>query len=440
MSHPTMRSLRFLPPPGRLVLQATQNHPDPGARAYITPVLSRDRDSIAGATGARDRDPRQTMSGLPRAFQPFLTWLTGKPLPGQHPLWLMTPWSHLLAGAMQLATGVGLSVAIGLSARPALWPLYLLTWMITVGAARKLQVMVCHQIVHTKLTGNKSLDRYIVEAITTPLWVQDYTGYAEDHLKAHHGSDYGKEIDPDFAFLLRIGIKPGLSRRKLWRRLLTSLFSPRFHLIFLTSRFRSNFVGAPRKRVAMSVAYLAVFCIVATLTGHLVVTFFAWLFPILILYQASALLQFVCEHRWENSDEPNNMTKLAGFTVGRFCGEPAPQAGLRGIRLIGAWCWWWAKMMLVHLPSRLFVLVGDLPQHDWHHRNVSAKGSEWSNAAYARAKSISELQPASPRYDEVWGLANAIDEVFIRLSKIPQSSQADPDVAARSSTISGGTV
>src|SRR5438874_2352071 len=71
-------------------------------------------------------------------------------------------------------------------------------------------------------------------------------------LDRHHGPDYGTESDPDFAFLLLLGIRPGTPRRELWRCLFRTLASPRFHWLFLKSRLRSNFVSAPAYRVAMS--------------------------------------------------------------------------------------------------------------------------------------------------------------------------------------------
>src|SRR4051794_12755689 len=40
-------------------------------------------------------DPRQTMQGLPRFLQPYLTFVTGAPLPGEKPL---VHWTPTMAG------------------------------------------------------------------------------------------------------------------------------------------------------------------------------------------------------------------------------------------------------------------------------------------------------------------------------------------------------
>jgi len=62
-----------------------------------------------------------------------------------------------------------------------------------------------------------------------------------------------------------------------------------------------------------------------------------------------------------------------------------------------------------HLPSRLLVVVGDLPNHDYHHRYPSTP--DWAIAAYARQRDIDQ-GPEGPQYQEVWGMGAAIDNLF----------------------------
>ena len=74
--------------------------------------------------------------------------------------------------------------------------------------------------------------------------------------------------------------------------------------------------------------------------------------------------------------------------------------------------------MLYHLFCRLFVFVGDLPVHDWHHRHASSW--QWPNAIYARQSEIDSGHPQWPEpYTEVWGLGEAIGSAFLILSKLP---------------------
>ena len=74
-----------------------------------------------------------------------------------------------------------------------------------------------------------------------------------------------------------------------------------------------------------------------------------------------------------------------------------------------AWIRWIAATLFYHLPSRLLVVVGDLPNHDYHHRYPSTP--HWTTAAYARQHDI-DTGPEGPPYQEVWGMGAAIDRVF----------------------------
>ena len=83
-----------------------------------------------------------------------------------------------------------------------------------------------------------------------------------------------------------------------------------------------------------------------------------------------------------------------------------------------AWMAWTARMVLVHLPSRLFVAPGDLPNHDFHHR--LPKG-DWANSAYARRDDgLANTETGRwPDYTERWGFAAAVGETFGLLASLP---------------------
>ena len=75
---------------------------------------------------------------------------------------------------------------------------------------------------------------------------------------------------------------------------------------------------------------------------------------------------------------------------------------------------WWLRLFVIHLPSRMLVLVGDAPCHDYHHRRPKAK--DWSNYIFARQKEVVSLPPGAPPFTEVWGVAAAIDATFHSLT------------------------
>src|SRR5436309_1786881 len=97
-------------------------------------------------------DVRSTFATLPAFTQPFFTWLTGKPLPGQKEFFSYTPYTQAALALLALLAGVAgaiLSLALG-----GWWLLLLpLAWITSVGAARKIQITICHACVHSAFTG-----------------------------------------------------------------------------------------------------------------------------------------------------------------------------------------------------------------------------------------------------------------------------------------------
>jgi len=355
---------------------------------------------------------RMSMMSLPHPFQRCLTWLTGKALPGERPLVKGSPTTQLAGGVLGLAGGVVASV-LAFHAGPVYWLLLPFSWIVTVGSARKIHVNLCHQCVHYRLYGNPRVDHAIGEILSTIVLVQDFRGFRHDHTKVHHGKSLATVDDPDIKFLLQLGFRPGDERRMLWRRLARTILSPRFHALYLFYRLKANFWTCPGYRKAMAIGFHGGLLATALAVGAFPTYVVAWLFPITILQHISALLQFSCEHRWLLVREPDEPAQvyLARLTVGRFLGDPAPPPGLTRGRAALAWTVWTIKMLSYHLACRTFVLIGDLPVHDFHHRHPSSP--EWPDAIYARQQDIDAGCPGwKEPYDEVWGLHNAIDAVF----------------------------
>ena len=361
---------------------------------------------------------RSTMARVPWV-QPFLTWLTGKALPHQEPLFRSTPFFHLMTGLAGLAAGVAGAV-LAVAAPASLWLLALpLCWVVTAGSARKLQVMICHQCVHYQLFGHKAVDRWVGEAVSTLLMVQDFESYYHDHRDLHHGKHLATLDDPDLKFIIELGFRPGMSVRDLWRHLGWTLVSPRFHALYLLYRLRANFVTSPLYRRAMAVVFHGSLLAFVAATGSLLPFALAWLLPLTVVYQATGLLQFLGEHKWLRVRQPDEKAQvhLARLTAGRFTGEPAPEPGLPPLQAAWRWTAWTTRMLTYHLFCRIFVLVADLPVHDWHHRHPSSP--DWPNAAYARQRDVDAGCPHwQEPYSEIWGLHNAIGAVFELFSSL----------------------
>ncbi|MDI3289008.1 fatty acid desaturase [Polyangium sp. 15x6] len=364
-----------------------------------------------------DVDVRGTMSVLPGICQPFLTWLTGKALPGQKAS-NHSPHGHLLVPGAFVIVGVAASAALvsrGLGMQLGLLPL---TWLVTVSGARKLQLMIVHQCAHGTFSGSRRVNELVGAALSLLLTIEPFKRYRAKHIELHHAQHHMTRRDPTVVFLFdKVGLRPGMSKPELWRRLLLTLVSPRYHLGMTAERIASVARGSPSELAAYVIFWGAVLAIVVILGAELVFAV-AWLVPIVLLYNVSSCLRLSSEHLWPApvaERQPPGRALVASYSTGIFLGEATPSPELGGISAAVAWARWALRMLFVHLPARLFVLVGDTPCHDYHHRHPRSR--EWMNYAYARQKDIDAGAPGWPPYTEVWGFVPALDAALSALSR-----------------------
>ena len=359
----------------------------------------------------------------------LLTWITGKPVAGQQPLF-GSPWSQVATAVLTLAAGFGGAV-FALSQGPFFWLLLPLCWMLTTGAARKMQVMIIHHCTHLTFSRSRFVNRAVAETLSTLILAQDFTTYQTDHVTKHHGSDFATMDDPDVVTLTKLlQIEPGMSKAELWRKLWKGVFSPRLHFVFIAFRLRTNFWSCPNYRKLCSAVYLTGLVTLIALTGQWNTLVWAWVFPLVVPYQASAVLQFCSRHYWLQHKELGETSRqyIARLTVGRFSGEAAPSSEIPKAKAVWAWSAWTVKMLTYHLFWRVFVVVNSLPEHDWHHRRPASK--EWAVGPYARQQDIEAGHPGWPPYEEVWGFLRSIDlafEIFSRLPKPTASASISTD-------------
>lgn len=338
------------------------------------------------------------MRCLPAWLQPFLTWQTGMPLKDERPRLRWTPPLRALSAAVTMLTGLVFG-AVALGAGWMAAPLLVVGWLLTTGGMRYLYVVIEHASVHNILSRSPRINRVAGEIISTLLWATPYDRFRQDHMVHHQATR--TERDPDVTFLLGTGFRPGMSRPAFRRYIARTLVSPRFHLKYLWDRLRGNFVCAPYRAV-MSLAYLAALGVGLSATGAWLPWLVIWFLPVTVLFQVSSLLNYHSEHRWLQNPEEGRKLIQARLSLGRFCGDPTPQTDGAGlIAWARAWSVWWLRLIFLHLPYRTFVLVGDLPQHDLHHRRP---GSDWSNAAFVRRDDVAAGHPGwSEGYTDVWG-------------------------------------
>ena len=145
-----------------------------------------------------------------KLIQAFLTWLTGKPYQGQQFLFKSCK-EYELTTAMASLLGGGVASSIIYHSSPLLFPLLLISWIVTVGGARKTLTCIIHRCVHYQFWGDKR-DLILAEILSTLILVQGFDGYRHDHVKCHHHVDKFAtfENDPDAKFMLLLGFHHGL--------------------------------------------------------------------------------------------------------------------------------------------------------------------------------------------------------------------------------------
>ncbi|MGW3471692.1 hypothetical protein ACWDKQ_25260 [Saccharopolyspora sp. NPDC000995] len=371
------------------------------------------RPDASTATPGGAPDPRETMRVLPGFLQPALTWLTGKPLGDQRP-WQLTPLHHLWASVLPIVAGIALGAAVV----GAGWWMLLLpaSWLMTTHGIRKLRVMIVHQCSHANFLRRKQIDTAIGSAITLLLVTQEYGEYKSEHVSDHHSSNHMTLKDPTVQFLILVlGMRVGMTRRQLWRRMLAGVFSPRLQAKATYSRIASHLRGTAAWYRALFLALVGGQLMVVIALGIWVEYLVVWVFPLMFLFNAAATIRLSSRHIFPaRGPVRKGRATLAGYTHGVFFGEAAPGPDVSGVRRVLSWSRWWLRMLFMHLPARLFVFVGDGPCHDYHHRFPRSR--DWANYIFARHRDIAAGHPGWPPYTEVWGLVAAINAVFTTLS------------------------
>ncbi|MGB3314942.1 MAG: hypothetical protein WBB85_11060, partial [Albidovulum sp.] len=140
----------------------------------------------------------------------------------------------------------------------------------------------------------------------------------------------------------------------------------------------------------------------------------AYILPIAFFYNISAFLELICEHVWMRPiGDSIGRQRITELSWGRFCGEAVPGQGAG----ILAWTGWTARMLFYHFPTRVLVLTGDAPQHDFHHFSPNTR--DWTISAYARRDLIAK---GKMQDREIWGLIAAIDIVFAQMSTVSHAT------------------
>lgn len=362
--------------------------------------------------------PRESFSEFPKWFQPFITFISGKPSSHEKPFFIVSPWNAIIIDLAKLVAGI-LGSAFAYT-RGEEWRLIIpLFWILTVNGVRSL-TSDAHYAGHSCITGSKGFDYWVGEFISMLVLSANMQDYARGHNQNHHGRDGIVTLqDPDLELMFLLGFDTGQSQRWYWWRLVLSIISPRYHIIYTWKRIESNFLTARwEKRLISYSLYSGLFYMIGV---YKVWDIFlvAWAFPLFPLVAISAALQFPSEHFWlmdRDSTQPRKIF-IRKLSHGRFFLVAAPRKELKFPTKIYAWCIW-AVLMIRPLFERFFVCVSILPAHDYHHRH--ARVLKWPMEPYLRQE---EIDQGTKDYTEYYGLKAVYEQQFKLWSALPSKNR-----------------
>ena len=341
-------------------------------------------------------DPRQMLEDrLPFVLQPFITWLSGIPSAQQKQIIAHTSLTVMMTAMLSIALGFALTHLSLTAPFDVAWAVYLLGFCFTTGGMRRFDVLIIHQSLHNRVFKKPSHNQLIGNAVSLFLLRTPYIQNRAGHM-GHHRAPCDEE-DEDVIFLKRAGIITADTKAELLLRLALICASPKFHINFFLRRLQTNLGhnASPARKIATSIYLACLVTPVATSGMTLLFPLMAyWVAPLIIGFQISNFLYTCTKHRWWIF---NNVTTTKKEDKDRLsfarvcCSQPPNEGDLKG------WIAWWLSVFFIHLPTRLFIIVGDTVQHDLHH---IAPTCDWPNSAFERRKY--KLQ-APHRFSEVWG-------------------------------------
>lgn len=356
---------------------------------------------------------RESFTSKSRILNTLLTVVTGKPCGNEYRAVIRNPWLLIawkLGVIFALVFSVFWSVFVG-GVTGNLLALYFSIFLC--GQFRELQVCFMHHCIHHKFVRHRRYNEVFADIICGLIFVQNRREYSHDHLGHHDKAVFTTAKDADANTLLSLGFVPGRSKKYYFGLLLSQFFGPRFHYDFLVARFTS--VLRSKSTVTYVFAVLSLGSQFAILAWDAKFGFFALILPLFLLFNISALLQFLTEHLWLVSVEPpKSLTVYAERCWGRFCGTRRYSGFFPSI-------YWLGHMLLIALPTRFGCWVGDLPSHDWHHLSgfLGKKNAFWSEAIYLREDAVRTNDRLLLGSREVWGIHQALDLVFTGLVNSP---------------------
>ena len=243
-------------------------------------------------------DPRAVMAArLPRMVQPLLTWLTARPAPGEQAaagrgaiayVWgalalvgggvlLSAAAAFLLLHGRSIDGGGPESQAESFAGGLALLPVLAAGLLLTTSGLGLFQVVVFHHCGHGTVFKTPTRNRDVGRLVSALLLFKHFDHYQKEHMLHHSANKLFTDDDEFTDFVVGIcKMAPSMSRKQLWRQLLTSLVSPLFHGRFLYKRLLGSLNSHDRLHNAVGLGFLCVLMAGGALTHSLAIVMIAW--------------------------------------------------------------------------------------------------------------------------------------------------------------------
>ncbi|MEB3316860.1 MAG: fatty acid desaturase [Cyanobacteriota bacterium] len=331
------------------------------------------------------------MDLITRIIASLKTYIRGIALPGEEPLWIVTPMMVVTASAVGLVCDLAAAQLIWSSQRAWLYSLFVPLFALGQSALWYLY-MVGHHAVHRAVSKRRWVNSFIAETTSIVCLAHPPSFYRQRHLvEHHHPKRLATILDPDYRWLKRLGFSQGQQLEQYELLLCRIIFSPTFYLKTLISRVRGHLIQDPLAQRAALIIWWAILMATAA-TFHLWAALVMYALLVIVAFPFSALLQSATEHVWTSKEQPQLKTHPRLLPI-----DANPH------------------LFLVYLYWRMAVLTTDLCQHQIHHSNKPINKFSWPMAAYS-ADARADLPRA------VWGIRNHFRASFAILAKAPPAN------------------
>lgn len=361
---------------------------------------------------------RNSMRALPGFIQPFLSWLTAKPLPEDlNQVRILKPIHHILVSSGLIAFGVVLAGVGYLHGSVTFW---LLGFVVATGGIKQMQVMICHNCAHDMVFEQRETNVAVGRIISGVLMLKPFDLYKQEHALHHSSKTLLTDDDDTLSYLQGVvGLKPSDSVATMWTKLVTTALSPLAILRSFWGRLKATATASNGRVARLTLLFWATISLLAAAMGYFDLFIMAWVVPVFAGYHISTTFRLAAEHTWPSVDvlERRGIDFICESTTGVFMGEELriPEAA-GAVRRTAYISFWLIKMLGFHLFIRVFVMVGDTPCHDFHHRRPRSK--EWPNYITARERDrLDGSKPFPTNYADYWGYINAVTTNFRNFQK-----------------------